>query len=108
MIKIYADIFLITIAIKMSKQNLYPTWFFLFSVLYPSIALQTYKYMVRVAQHPPWKTAKQFTNKTGIAVHVNSGPTAQWSEKAKLDADIIYSGSEAMMSDFENAFLSKL
>ena len=54
------------------------------------------------------EAAKQFTNKTGIAVHVNSGPTAQWSEKAKLDADIIYSGSEAMMSDFENAFLSKL
>ncbi|MFX5225904.1 AcfC family putative adhesin, partial [Acinetobacter baumannii] len=36
------------------------------------------------------------------------GPTAQWSEKAKLDADIIYSGSEAMMSDFENAFSEQI
>ena len=64
--------------------------------------------MVRWPSTRHEKAAKQFTNKTGIAVHVNSGPTAQWSEKAKLDADIIYSGSEAMMSDFENAFLSKL
>ncbi len=54
------------------------------------------------------EAAKQFTNKTGIAVHVTSGPTAQWSEKVKLDADVIYSGSEAMMSDFENAFSEQI
>lgn len=54
------------------------------------------------------EAAKQFTNKTGIAVHVTSGPTAQWSEKAKLDADVIYSGSEAMMSDFENTFSEQI
>ena len=54
------------------------------------------------------EAAKQFTNKTGIAVHVTSGPTTQWSEKAKLDADVIYSGSEAMMSDFENTFSEQI
>lgn len=54
------------------------------------------------------EAAKQFTNKTGIAVHVTSGPTSQWSDQAKLDADIIYSGSEAMMSDFENAFSEQI
>lgn len=54
------------------------------------------------------EAAKQFTNKTGIAVHVTSGPTAQWSEKAKIDADVIYSGSEAMMSDFENSFSEQI
>lgn len=54
------------------------------------------------------EAAKQFNNKTGIAVHVTSGPTSQWSDKAKLDADVIYSGSEAMMSDFENAFSEQI
>ncbi|WP_454665683.1 AcfC family putative adhesin [Acinetobacter calcoaceticus] len=54
------------------------------------------------------EAAKQFTSKTGIAVNVASGPTSQWSDQAKLDADVIYSGSEAMMSDFENAFSEQI
>ena len=54
------------------------------------------------------EAAKQFKNKTGIEVHVTAGPTAQWAEKAKLDADVIYSGSEAMMSDFETIFADKI
>ena len=54
------------------------------------------------------EAAKQFKNKTGIDVHVTAGPTSQWADKAKLDADIIYSGSEAMMSDFESVFADKI
>ena len=38
------------------------------------------------------EAAKQFKNKTGIDVHVTAGPTSQWSDKAKLDADVIYRG----------------
>ncbi len=54
------------------------------------------------------EAAKQFKNKTGIDVHVTAGPTSQWADKAKLDADVIYSGSEAMMSDFESVFANKI
>lgn len=54
------------------------------------------------------EAAKQFKNKTGIEVHVTAGPTSQWADKAKRDADIIYSGSEAMMSDFERLFADSI
>lgn len=50
------------------------------------------------------EAAKQFQKKTGIEVKVTAGPTPQWVDKAKSDADLIYSGSEAMMSDFEKIF----
>lgn len=49
------------------------------------------------------EVAKQFTQDTGIKVNVTAGPTPQWLEKAKSDADVIYSGSEAMMSDLEKS-----
>ncbi len=45
------------------------------------------------------EAAKVFEQKTGITVAVTAGPTADWIEKAKLDADLIYSGSETMMTD---------
>lgn len=54
------------------------------------------------------EAAKQFKNKTGIDVNVTAGPTSQWTEKAKLDADVFYSGSEAMMSDFELIFSDQI
>lgn len=54
------------------------------------------------------EAAKQFQNKTGVDVHVTAGPTPQWADKAKLDADVIYSGSEAMMSDLESVFTDKI
>ncbi|MFI7918305.1 substrate-binding domain-containing protein, partial [Acinetobacter baumannii] len=86
-----------------------PSVIFLFRVSLPTKSLEAVQLKGRGAPPPAMKeAAKQFTNKTGIAVHVNSGPTAQCSEKAKLDADIIYSGSEAMMSDFENAFSEQI
>ena len=54
------------------------------------------------------EAAKQFIKKTGIEVEVTAGPTPQWAAKAKQDADLIYSGSEAMMSDFELAFAEQI
>lgn len=46
------------------------------------------------------EAAVAFEKKTGVKVEVTSGPTPQWIDKAKKDADIIYSGSETMMTDF--------
>jgi len=46
------------------------------------------------------EAAAAFEKQSGIKVEVTAGPTAQWIEKAKSDADIIYSGSETMMTDF--------
>lgn len=50
------------------------------------------------------EAAKQFQKNTGIQVDVTAGPTPKWAEQAKQNADMIYSGSEAMMTDFENMF----
>ncbi len=46
------------------------------------------------------EAAAVFEKQTGIKVEVTSGPTPEWIAKAKTDADIIYSGSETMMTDF--------
>ena len=39
----------------------------------------------------------------GVTVNVSAGPTGQWLEKAKQDADVIFSGAENMMTDFAKA-----
>lgn len=44
--------------------------------------------------------AKAFSKKTGREVQIVAGPTSEWLERAKANADVIYSGSETMMSDF--------
>lgn len=49
------------------------------------------------------EAAVAFSQRQGIAVEVTAGPTAQWVEKAKQDADVIFSGAENMMSDFAKA-----
>jgi len=46
------------------------------------------------------EAADKFEKSTGIKVNIISGPASQWLNKAKQNADIIFSGSEAMMSDF--------
>ncbi len=46
------------------------------------------------------EAAAAFGKMKGIEVTVTAGPTSKWIEKARQDADLIYSGSEAMMSDF--------
>lgn len=44
----------------------------------------------------------------GLRVYGPAGPTPQWIEKAKSDADIIYSGSETMMTDFVLALAGRI
>jgi len=46
------------------------------------------------------EAAAVFGHDHGIDVQVMAGPTPQWIDRAKADADIIFSGSEVMMSDF--------
>lgn len=37
----------------------------------------------------------------GVTVEVTAGPTPQWLDAARATGDVIYSGSEAMMADFQ-------
>ncbi len=46
------------------------------------------------------EAAAVFGQKKGITVDIMAGPTPQWKDKALQDADLIYSGSEYMMTDF--------
>lgn len=49
------------------------------------------------------EAAQAFEKKTGTRVDVTAGPTPQWQNQAKADADLIFSGSEHMMADFVKA-----
>lgn len=49
------------------------------------------------------EAAAAFGKAHAIDVVVTTGPTPQWIDKAKNDADLIFSGSEVMMSDFIKA-----
>ena len=49
------------------------------------------------------EAAKAFGADSHVKVNVVAGPTPQWVEKAKQDADIVFSGAENMMSDFAKA-----
>lgn len=44
--------------------------------------------------------ARQFSAQHHVTVDVVAGPTPAWREKALQDADVIYSGSENMMTDY--------
>lgn len=46
------------------------------------------------------EAAAAFGRQHGIVVQVVGGPTPQWLYKAKGDADVVFSGSEHMMTDF--------
>ena len=48
--------------------------------------------------------AKAYGAEHGIEVSVTAGPTGAWAPDFKKDGDLIYSGSEAMMSDFVTQF----
>ncbi len=49
------------------------------------------------------EAAKAYEARTGRVVAVVAGPTSQWLEAAKADGDLIFSGSETMMTDLANA-----
>lgn len=46
------------------------------------------------------EAAARFGALQGVDVSVTAGPTSAWIDKARGDADLIFSGSEAMMTDF--------
>lgn len=52
--------------------------------------------------------AKAFGEKKGIKVEINAGPAPKWKDQALKDADMIFSGSEFMMTDFVQKTLPKL
>jgi accessory colonization factor AcfC len=49
------------------------------------------------------EAAKTFGATAGVSINVTAGPLPQWVDKAKADADVIFSGAENMMSDFAKA-----
>ena len=53
---------------------------------------------------PAMKEAAAAFGKThGLTVNVTAGPTPAWADKAKQDADVLFSGAENMMSGFATA-----
>lgn len=49
------------------------------------------------------EAAAIYEKKTGTTIQITAGPTGEWIEKARLDADIVFSGSENMMTGFITA-----
>ena len=49
------------------------------------------------------EAARIFGDAHHVTVNVVAGPTPQWVDRARVDADVVYSGSENMMSDFAKA-----
>ena len=49
------------------------------------------------------EAAKAFGAANQVTVNVSAGPTGQWVEKAKQDADVFFSGAENMFTDFAKA-----
>ena len=54
------------------------------------------------------EAAAEFEKMAGVKVEMSAGPTPKWLEKAKNDADLIFSGSETMMTDFVYAMDGQL
>lgn len=54
------------------------------------------------------EAAAAFEKSTGVKVEVTAGPTPKWLDKAKTDADLVFSGSETMMTDFVYALDGQL
>src|SRR5215470_4229543 len=52
--------------------------------------------------------ANRFNTLSGANVVVTSGPTTQWLQAASTDADLFYSGSENMMTDFTSTFSGQI
>lgn len=49
------------------------------------------------------EAAKAFQEKTGVRVEVTAGPTDHWLRSARRNADLVFSGSENMMTSFIRA-----
>lgn len=53
---------------------------------------------------PMKELAERFSAATKLKVEVTAGPEANWVDKAKQDADIIFGGSEYMLQDMVNKY----
>ncbi len=49
------------------------------------------------------EAAKAFGAANSLTVNVTAGPTPQWVEKARQDADVVFSGAENMFTDYAKA-----
>lgn len=49
------------------------------------------------------EAAANFGTAHNVDVHVTAGPTPKWIDKARQDADVVFSSAENMMSDFAKA-----
>jgi accessory colonization factor AcfC len=54
------------------------------------------------------EAAEAFSKSHGVRVEVVGGPTDAWLQKARADADLIFSGSEYMMTDFLRAMEGRI
>jgi accessory colonization factor AcfC len=54
------------------------------------------------------EAAAAFGAKANVKVDVVAGPTGEWLDKAKAEGDLIFSGSEVMMSDFIAAMAGQI
>ncbi len=54
------------------------------------------------------EAAEAFSRAHGVKVEVTAGPTPGWITKARVDADLIFSGSEYMMTDLVNAMEGRI
>lgn len=54
------------------------------------------------------EAASAFSTQGGARVEVVAGPMGEWIAKAKTDADLLFSGSEHMMSDFIKAMAGQV
>jgi len=54
------------------------------------------------------EAASAFEKQTGIQVQLTAGPTGAWIAQAQQDADLVYSGSETMMTDLVAAMGDQL
>lgn len=51
-------------------------------------------------QGPMQEAADSFARAQGVPVRVVAGPEAQWLERAKLNADLVFGGAEYMLTQF--------
>ncbi len=54
------------------------------------------------------EAAEAFSKAHGVHVEVTAGPTDKWVTQARADADVIFSGSEYMMTDFVKAMEGRI
>lgn len=73
----------------------------LFMMTLPAIAAEPLRVYGPGGPLPAMKEAAEAFGKLhGVEVRVTAGPLPGWQMQAKADADLIFSGSEVMMSDF--------